>query len=128
MRQARRRARVISTRRWASSAVTLSVTQPPATAPYARTDYVSVGCVVPVFANTSTANATATWTGAGFTGNLTFQPVGGKPNTKSSSPPGLPKNIVQQEGLNGGVYVSPSRQNKNSPWECAGDINLRYTP
>jgi len=109
--------------------VALTITTPTGAPGLTRQDYVTVGCLAPNFANTSTATATSAWSGAGFTGAITFQPVGANGNkNKSSTPPSPPKQIASQEGTNGGELYDPTRKNKNAPWECANTVNIRYTP
>ena len=108
--------------------VTLTVTAPTGGSPLIRSGYVTTGCVVPNFANTSTSAAEGTWTTAHFSGTITYQPDGANGNSQSSTtPPALPKNIVSQT-LNGGDFIAVTRQNNNAPWLCAPDIRLRYTP
>ncbi len=50
-------------------------------------------CKVPSFINTSSSAATTTWTGAGFTGGITFKPAGGGGFT------------IKSQSLVGGTYV-----------------------
>jgi len=109
--------------------VGLTITDPAGGSAYIRQNYVTIGCVVPNFANAMTDTANSTWTAAGFTGTLTFQPVGANGGSqKSTTPPSTPKLIQSQEGLTGGDLVDPVQQNKNSPWLCSQAINLRYVP
>lgn len=58
-------------------------------------------CLVPSFVNTSSSEAAGTWAGAGFTGDLSFQPPGGLPYT------------IAAQNLVGGTYVA-----------CVADITL----
>ena len=108
--------------------VTLTITAPPGGTPSTRNAYVTTGCVVPNFANTSTSAAQGTWVGANFGGTITYQPSTANGNSQTSNnPPNPAKNIVSQT-LTGGDFISATRKNNNAPWECAGDIKLRYTP
>jgi len=109
--------------------VTLTITTPSGATPVSRSNYVTTGCVVPVFPGNLTSAASGLWAGALFNGTITYQSStapGG--SGKSSTPPSPAKDIVSQAGLNGGDFVPATRQNNNSPWVCAGDINLRYAP
>jgi PKD repeat protein len=108
--------------------VKLTVTAPPSGTPYTRTAYITTGCVVPNFANTSTSAAYGTWTGANFSGTISYQSStapGG--SGTSTTPPSPARNIVSQT-LTGGDFVQATQQKKNDPWVCAPDIKLRYTP
>jgi PKD repeat protein len=108
--------------------VTMSITSPTGVSPYPRTNYVTVGCVVPNFANTLTSAAAGTWAASGFSGTLYYQPANASGNSgRSTSPPGSAKNIVQQT-LGGGDFYVPTRQNNNKPWLCSDDITVKYTP
>jgi PKD repeat protein len=108
--------------------VTLTITDPTGGTPFTRTDYVTIGCVAPTFAGTSTGTAGSAWTGAGFTGNVTYQPntANGGSNV-SNTPPSPPRTITQQVGVNGGSWVPPFDPPGNDPW-CGSDIRLRYQP
>lgn len=103
--------------------VTLTVTAPTGGTPTTRTAYVTTGCVVPNFANTSTSAAQATWANAGFSGTITYDPNGS--GASSTTPPSTPKNIEKQT-LNGGDFVPATRLDTSSPWICAPDITLWY--
>jgi PKD repeat protein len=108
--------------------VTLTVTAPAGGSPFIRTNYVTTGCVVPNFAETSTSAASGTWTGANFSGTITYQPLGAPGNSQSSTtPPGVPGTIKSQT-LTGGDFVPATRKNSGSPWLCAPDIRLRWVP
>jgi PKD repeat protein len=106
--------------------VTLSVTDPTGASPYPRTAYITVGCLAPNFAQTSTAAANATWVASGFTGKLEFQPVGANGGSnKSSIPPSPARTIVQQVGVVGGELYAPTQKN-NQPWVCGDDVVVKY--
>jgi PKD repeat protein len=114
--------------------VTLTVTDPTGAAPYTRATYVTIGCVVPTFAGQQTSAAASLWSTAGFTGQITYQPVGAKGVTgRSSSPPNPSKTIASQEAPSGngnptgGSWVPPVDPKGNGTW-CGSDINLRYNP
>jgi PKD repeat protein len=108
--------------------VTLTITTPTGSPPVTRASYVTTGCVVPNFANTSTANAQATWTAAGFSGTITYQSTSSPGGSgKSTTPPIPPKQIFSQS-TSGGSFIAATQQGKNGPWQCNGDILLRYTP
>jgi FOG: PKD repeat len=108
--------------------VTLTVTGPSGVTPITRALYITTGCVVPNFANTSTSNADATYSGAGGAGflanSITYHAVGAPGNGSKNAPNG--KNIVSQSPLAGGVFVATTK--KGSTWVCSGDITLEYTP
>ena len=107
--------------------VTLTITSPTGGAPKPRTAYVVTGCSVPSFVNTSTATAGSYWTGAGFTGTLTYYEAGspGKSGT-STSPPSPARNITTQDVTGGTFY--PAAQNKKGVWVCAEDVTVTYGP
>ena len=106
--------------------VTLSITTPSGGTPLTRTSYVTVGCVVPNFANTSTALADGAWSAAHFTGQVLYHKVGDNPNKTSKSPPSPAKNILSQS-TPGGTFVIPTKQG-NQPYACGDDITVDYTP
>lgn len=109
--------------------VTLTVTAPNGGTPFTRTNYVTTGCQVPNFANTSTSTAAASWANSNFTGTITYQPTGAPGSSGASTSPPVPaENIQSQTGATGGDFVPATRQNNNSPWVCAPDIKLRYAP
>ena len=104
--------------------VVLTVTAPTGGSPYTRSNYVTVGCVVPNFANTSTAAADATWAGANFTGEVFFHKIGS--NGSSKSPPG-PAATIQSQSTPGGTFVTPTQANgNNKPFLCGDDITVDY--
>ena len=105
-------------------AVTLTVTAPTGGTPLTRSAYVTAGCVVPNFANTSTADAATTWGAANFTGTITYHAVGAKGNG-NPIPPSPAKNIVVQS-VPGGSFIAPAKQ--GGQWRCNDDITVDYTP
>lgn len=102
--------------------VTLTVTAPAGGTPQTRANYVTVGCLVPNFAGTSTANATSTWTGANFSGQIRFRKSGNNGNG-SPNPPNPPSSIVSQT-LPGGQLVDPTKQGQN--YRCNDSIIVDY--
>jgi PKD repeat protein len=100
--------------------VTLTITAPTGGTPITRTSYVTTGCIVPNFANTSTANAQATWAAAGFSGTITYKHGG------SSTTPPVPAGTINQQTLNGGDFVAATKP--GSTWICAGSITLTWHP
>ena len=109
--------------------VVLTITDPVGGGTFTHSSYVTVGCLVPNFSNHMTDTAAAAWSTAGFTGPITYQPVGANGSSgKSSSPPQPPRLIQSQEDANGGSLLDPIQQNKNAPWLCSQSVNLRYVP
>ena len=108
--------------------VTMTITTPAGGGAFTRNAYVTVGCVGPTFAGTLTSAAQSTWSGAHFSGTITYQPstANGNSNT-STTPPNPAKTITEQVGLTGGQWVPPNDPHGNNPW-CGSDIKLRYTP
>jgi PKD repeat protein len=104
--------------------VTLTITAPTGGSPFIRTAYVTTGCVVPNFANTSTSATDATWAAAGFSGPTTFHEVG-KNGNGNPNPPQPPKNIESQS-VPGGTFVPATRQGSN--YVCDTAITVHYTP
>lgn len=102
--------------------VTLTVTAPTGGTPQTRTDYITVGCLVPNFAGTSTANASSTWAGANFTGQIRFRQSGDNGNG-NPNPPSPPSNIVSQS-LPGGQLIDPKKQGSN--YICPDTILVDY--
>jgi PKD repeat protein len=102
--------------------VTLTITNPAGGTPVTRTSYVTTGCIVPNFANTSMDDAQATWSAAGFTGTI-FYGKNGNGNPVSTSPP-IPSQDVFKQSLNGGDFIAA--QPNGSGWACLPDITLRY--
>ena len=102
--------------------VTLSVTAPAGASPSTRTDYVTIGCVVPNFAGTSTAQATSAWTSAGFTGSIRFKKEGANGNG-NPQPPNPPANIVRQS-IPGGSFQQPTKQGQN--YNCDYNITVEH--
>jgi PKD repeat protein len=106
--------------------VSLTITAPTGGTPSVRTSYVTTGCVVPNFPGTSTGTADATWSAAGFTGNVTYR-AGPSGQVKNKAPnPARP--IVAQTGPAAGGGFVPATPAPGFKWECAGDILLEYTP
>jgi PKD repeat protein len=106
--------------------VTLTVTAPTGGTPLTRSAYVTAGCLVPNFANTSTANADASWSGANFTGEVLFHKIGDNANKTSKSPPSPAANITIQS-TPGGTFIAPTKQG-GQPYRCDDDITVDYTP
>lgn len=104
--------------------VTLTVTAPAGGSPLTRANYVTVGCVVPNFAGTSTSQADAIWSGADFSGATRFR-VSGNTGPGNPNPPGGSHTIVSQS-LPGGTFVTPTKNGSN-PYRCDVDILLDYT-
>ncbi len=102
--------------------VTLTITAPTGGTPLTRTNYVTVGCVVPNFAGTSTANADSAWTAAGFTGSTRYRQNGNSGNG-NPNPPSPSKTIVGQS-LAGGNFEQPTK--KGNSYDCNYDIVLDY--
>jgi PKD repeat protein len=103
--------------------VTLTVTTPTGAQPLQKVAYVTVGCVVPNFSNTATSAAPGTWSGAGMTGTITYQPVGAKGNQgQTTTPPAV--GTIKQQSLTGGVWVDPAKKG-NNPY-CGSDILVRW--
>jgi PKD repeat protein len=106
--------------------VTLNITQPTGGTPSTRTNYVTIGCVVPNFANTSTSATAGTWAAAHFTGSIRYKASNANANSPGNpNPPGLPKNIVSQD-LVGGDFTPPAPQGNS--YRCDSDITVTYTP
>jgi PKD repeat protein len=112
--------------------VTLSITSPAGANPFTRSNYVTVGCVVPNFANSGTDSAQSTWASAGFSGTITYLKQAN--GSTSTSPPSANKTIISQTNTNttplfnatGGAFDDPTIS--GSVWQCAGDITLTYGP
>lgn len=105
--------------------VTLTVTAPPGGSPYTRVSYVTTGCVVPNFANTSTSNAESAYVAANFpSGSITYHAVGATGKGSKNAPSG--KNIVSQSPFPGGTFVAATKQGNS--WSCDANITLEYTP
>jgi PKD repeat protein len=112
--------------------VKLTATSPTGTNSVTRSNYVTVGCVVPNFANSGTDSAQSTWTNAGFSGQITYLKQAN--GSTSSSPPNANKTIVAQTNTSttplfsatGGAFDAPTKS--GSVWQCAGDITLTYGP
>jgi PKD repeat protein len=104
--------------------VTLTVTTPTGGTPMTRVGYITTGCVVPNFGQTSTAAAQSTWTTAGFTGTIFYDPQQG--NGGPSTTPPNPSANINKQSMNGGDFIPATRATSSSPWICAGDITLRY--
>ena len=102
--------------------VTLSITAPPGGNSSTQNGYVTVGCVVPNFANTSTANAKSAWNSADFTGTIRYRLSGSNGNGKVN-PPSPPGNIVSQS-LPGGNLLDPVKQ--GGSYVCNQNILLDY--
>jgi hypothetical protein len=83
---------------------------------------VTVGCVVPNFANTSTASAGAAWTAANFTGQIRYRQSGSNGNG-NPNPPGVPGTIVSQS-IAGGTFETPTKQ--GGTFRCNNDILVEY--
>jgi PKD repeat protein len=103
-------------------AVTLTVTAPAGAPPQTRTNYITVGCLVPNFAGTSTANAQSAWTGAGFSGQIRFRKSGNGGNG-NPNPPNPPSNILSQS-TPGGQLIDPTKQGQN--FRCNDSIIVDY--
>ncbi len=105
-------------------AVTLTVTAPTGGTPLTRSAYVTAGCVVPNFANTSTADAATT-------GGQPTSPArsritrSARRATETPNPPSPAKNIVVQS-VPGGSFIAPAKQ--GGQWRCNDDITVDYTP
>jgi PKD repeat protein len=103
--------------------VTLTVTAPTGGNPVTRTNYITTGCVVPNFANTSTNSAQQSWVDAGFSGTITYQPNG---NGQPSSTPPSPAGSINKQSLTGGDFIPATQATSSSPWICGPDITLKY--
>ena len=106
--------------------VVLSITDPVGSPSFTRAAYVSIGCLGPVFSGTSTASAASTWSAAGFSGQVRYKAQGAGGNG-NPNPPGLPKTIVSQEGVQGGQLVAPTKSG-NQPWVCGDGVTVVYQP
>lgn len=104
--------------------VTLSVTAPAGGTPSTRSSYVTVGCVVPNFANTSTSAADATWSSANFSGQVLYHKVGDPANKSSKTPPS-PAATIKSQSVPGGNFITPT-QTGNQPFKCGDDITVDY--
>ena len=104
--------------------VKLSVTAPTGGTPLTRANYVTVGCVVPNFANTLTSAAAGTWSAADFTGSLRYR-VSGNNGAGNPNPPGGTHTIVSQT-IAGGTFVTPTKSGSN-PYRCNDSIIVDYT-
>ena len=67
-----------------------------------------------------------TWTGAGFTGTLRYLRQGQNGNG-SSNAPNPAKNIVAQQGVQGGQLYDPTKQG-NQPYRCDYNVTVVYAP
>jgi PKD repeat protein len=104
--------------------VTLTITAPTGSSPVTRTGYITTGCVVPNFAQTSTSFSDSTYSLAGFPNNsITYHQVGANGNGNKNAPNGK---IIQSQSLPGGAFVAATRQ--GSSWICSGDITVEYLP
>jgi PKD repeat protein len=104
--------------------VTLTITAPSGGTPFTRSGYVTVGCLVPNFAGTTTATADSSWTSADFTGSLRYR-VNGNNGNGNPNPPNSPKNIVGQT-IPGGTFAIPAKVGSTT-W-CGSDIIVDYAP
>jgi PKD repeat protein len=106
--------------------VVLSITDPAGASSFTRTGYVTIGCLGPLFTGTSTAATAATWSTAGFSGQVRYKAQGSGGNG-NQNPPSLPKTILSQEGVQGGQLVAPTK-NGNNPWRCNDGVTVVYQP
>jgi len=104
--------------------VTLTITAPSGATPSIRSNYITVGCVVPNFANTLTSAAGATWSSAHFTGSIRYRASGNNGNG-SINPPNGSHTIVSQT-IAGGTFVTPTKQG-GQPYKCGDNIIVDYT-
>jgi len=102
--------------------VTLTITTPAGGPAQTRTNYVTVGCLVPNFAQTSTANAESAWTGAGFSGQIRFRKLGNGGNG-NPNPPNPPSTILSQT-IPGGQLIDPTKQGQT--FRCSDNIIVDY--
>lgn len=106
--------------------VVLSITDPVGGGTFTRSNYVTIGCLGPVYAQTSTSAAAATWSAAGFTGTLRYKAQGANGNG-NPNPPVPAKTILSQIGVQGGQLYAPTKQG-NNPWACNYDVTVVYQP
>jgi PKD repeat protein len=106
--------------------VVLTITDPSGGGSFTRSNYVTIGCLAPVFSGHTTGEAAGLWSGAGFSGSVRYKAQGANGNG-SPNPPGVPKQIVSQEGVQGGQLVPPTK-NGNNPWRCGDDVTVVYAP
>lgn len=105
--------------------VTLTVTTPTGFSPFARSQYVTIGCVAPTFAQQQTSAAAGLWSTAGFNGTLRYKLKGSNGNG-STTPPSPSKVIESQTGVVGGQFYPPTRQGQN--YDCDYDVTVIYLP
>jgi PKD repeat protein len=106
--------------------VVLSITDPVGGTTFTRSNYVTIGCLGPNFTGELTSNAASLWSAAGFTGTLRYKAQGANGNG-NPNPPGVPKTILSQLGVQGGQLYPPTKQG-NNPYRCDYDVTVVYQP
>lgn len=93
-----------------SFTVTQTVTTSAGANPFARNAYINAGCVIPVFINTNTSSANATWIAAHFlTGNLYYyQKFQGNFGYFTGAPSPGQSYTIGQQNPQGGLFTAAS--------------------
>jgi PKD repeat protein len=101
--------------------VVLTITAPTGGSPFTRSSYVTVGCVIPNFANTSTGAADTTWQTAGYASkNIRYLDLTDRNPQPKNNPPGAARNIESQT-VAGGTFSNP-----NASGGCDDSIVVNY--
>ena len=86
----------------------------------------TVGCVVPNFAFTSTADAANAWSLAKFSGTIRYKDATANGNSQGSPNPPSPSKIIDSQSLAGGLFTAPTKQ--GNTYHCDSDITVTYQP
>ena len=106
--------------------VVLTITDPVGGGTFTRSNYVTIGCLGPNFTGELTSDAASLWSSAGFTGTIRYKAQGANGNG-NQNPPGVPKTITSQIGVQGGQLYAPTKQG-NNPYRCDYDVTVVYQP